>query len=189
MGQISLEEALELLALMGRFGDKRFDRAAVQGLQRLLDEQALSLVDVQIAAANIAALATATRASAVGARRRFVRHGATRQVPAREDRVCARPVAEKKRLPLAPTSTAAGVARHLRLSPGCRSGAEPVWFLGGAVRPAPVAYKKCSAVFPCATTSCSWPRSANRRTRLRSPERVDLRPMVESRPRCQASEA
>ena len=146
MGQISLEEALELLALMGRFGDKRFDRAAVQGLQRLLDEQALSLVDVQIAAANIAALATATRASAVGARRRFVRHGATRQVPAREDRVCARPVAEKKRLPLAPTSTAAGVARHLRLSPGCRSGAEPVWFLGGAVRPAP---RRLQEVFRC----------------------------------------
>jgi hypothetical protein len=74
-----------------------------------------------------------------------------RQVPGagEEDRVCARPVAEKKRLPLAPTSTAAGVARHPRVpSPGCRSGAEPVWFLGGAVRPAPVAHKKGSALFP-----------------------------------------
>lgn len=73
MGQISLEEALDLLALMGRFGDKRFDRAAVRWLQRLLDERTVELVDVQIAAANLAALATARRASALDALRALSR--------------------------------------------------------------------------------------------------------------------
>ena len=73
MGQITLEEALDLLALMGRFGDKRFDRAAVRWLQRLLDERTLSLVDVQVVVANVAALASARRASAVDALRAFVR--------------------------------------------------------------------------------------------------------------------
>ena len=73
MGQISLEEALDLLALMGRFGDKRFDRAAVRWLQRLLDERTLSLIGAQIAAANIAAVTTARRAPAVKALRALAR--------------------------------------------------------------------------------------------------------------------
>ena len=52
LGQLSLADALDLLALMGRFNDHRFDRAAVRWLQRLLDERRLTLVDVQLVAVN-----------------------------------------------------------------------------------------------------------------------------------------
>lgn len=75
-----------------------------------------------------------------------------RQVPGagEEDRVCARPVAEKKRLPLAPTSTAAGVARHPRVpSPGVpqRRRAGLVFSEGRSDR-LPSPDKKGSAWFP-----------------------------------------
>jgi hypothetical protein len=49
------------------------DRAGVRWLQRLLDERTFSLIDVQVVAANLAALVTARGASAVEALRTFVR--------------------------------------------------------------------------------------------------------------------
>ena len=58
IGQLSLIDALALVACYARTGSSKFDRAAVRWLTRLAGEGDTSLRDVRIAAAALEALRT-----------------------------------------------------------------------------------------------------------------------------------
>jgi hypothetical protein len=58
MGQLSLIDALALVACYARTGSPKFDRAAVRWLERLGVEQDASLRDIRLAAAALEALQT-----------------------------------------------------------------------------------------------------------------------------------
>jgi hypothetical protein len=58
IGQLSLIDALALVACYARTGSPKFDQAAVRWLTRLSEERASSLRDVRIAAAALEALLT-----------------------------------------------------------------------------------------------------------------------------------
>jgi hypothetical protein len=58
MGQLSLIDALTLVACYARTGSPKFEQAAVRWLTRLADERGASLRDVTIAAAALEALRT-----------------------------------------------------------------------------------------------------------------------------------
>src|SRR3954453_9922609 len=66
VGQLELAEALELLNLIALHDPALYDRAARRWLARLLAEREdLTVADLQLAAAAVAALATTSRAAAV----------------------------------------------------------------------------------------------------------------------------
>ena len=56
MGQLSLIDALALVACSGREGSPKFDRAAVRWLVRFAEERSASLRDVRLAAGCLEAL-------------------------------------------------------------------------------------------------------------------------------------
>jgi len=58
IGQLSLIDALALVACYARTGSPKFDQAAVRWLTRLAEEDDTSLRDVRIAAAALEALRT-----------------------------------------------------------------------------------------------------------------------------------
>lgn len=58
MGQLSLIDALALVACYARSGSPKFDRAAVRRLERLGTERDASLRDIRLAAAALEALQT-----------------------------------------------------------------------------------------------------------------------------------
>jgi hypothetical protein len=58
MGQLSLIDALALVACYARTGSPKFDRAAVRWLERLGAERDASLRDIRLAAAALEALQT-----------------------------------------------------------------------------------------------------------------------------------
>jgi hypothetical protein len=58
IGQLSLIDALALVACYARTGSPKFDPAAVRWLSRLAEERDTSLRDVRIAAAALEALLT-----------------------------------------------------------------------------------------------------------------------------------
>jgi hypothetical protein len=55
-GRLPIEDAIALVALYARLDDDKFEKAAVRWLTRLLNEKRLTLVQVQAAAAALAAL-------------------------------------------------------------------------------------------------------------------------------------
>jgi hypothetical protein len=58
MGQLSLVDALALVACYARTGSPKFDQAAVRWLERLAAERETSLRDIRLAAAALEALQT-----------------------------------------------------------------------------------------------------------------------------------
>jgi hypothetical protein len=58
MGQLSLIDALSLVACYARVGDTKFEQAALRWLERLIAERDLRLSDVQLAAVALASLRT-----------------------------------------------------------------------------------------------------------------------------------
>jgi hypothetical protein len=76
VGRLDLGEALELLNLIALHDLRLYDRAARRWLVRLLEErQALTVVDVQLAAAALAALPTASDDGALGVLRSLAAGG------------------------------------------------------------------------------------------------------------------
>ena len=66
MGRLDLREALELLTLIALHELRLYDRAARRWLVRLLEERGeLTVADVQLAAAALAALPTASHGGAL----------------------------------------------------------------------------------------------------------------------------
>ena len=73
VGRLDLGEALELLNLIALHEPRLYDRAARRWLVRMLEErQDLTLVDVQLAAAALAALPTASHDGALAVLRGHV---------------------------------------------------------------------------------------------------------------------
>jgi hypothetical protein len=58
MGQLSMLDALALVACYARCGSPKFDQAAVRWVERLAAERGASLRDVRLAAAALEALQT-----------------------------------------------------------------------------------------------------------------------------------
>jgi hypothetical protein len=58
MGQLSMIDALALVACYARTGSPKFDQAAVRWLERLAAERDTSLRDIRLAAASLEALQT-----------------------------------------------------------------------------------------------------------------------------------
>lgn len=59
LGTVSLEDALQLTALLARAGDNRYNAAAVRWVARLATEKQVSLEDVTLAAAALCAMRAA----------------------------------------------------------------------------------------------------------------------------------
>jgi len=77
MGQVDLGETLELLNLIALHEPALYDRAARRWLVRLLEErQDVTIVEVQLAAAALAALATASHGGALEVLRSLTTGGA-----------------------------------------------------------------------------------------------------------------
>jgi hypothetical protein len=58
MGQLSLIDALTLVACYARTGSPKFDKAAVRWLARLAEEKDVSLAEIRLAANALEALRT-----------------------------------------------------------------------------------------------------------------------------------
>src|SRR3954453_5707420 len=77
VGQLDLGEALELLNLIALHEPGLYDRAARRWLARLLDErQDVTVIDVQLVAAALAALPTASHDGALCVLRSLAAEGA-----------------------------------------------------------------------------------------------------------------
>jgi hypothetical protein len=70
---LSLEYALDLLVLMGEQGDKRYERAAVRWLSRLLVERELELGEADLAVAGLAALTGRSNREAIALLEELIR--------------------------------------------------------------------------------------------------------------------
>jgi hypothetical protein len=75
MGELSLEDALSLCALIVDLDRTRADRAALRWLQRFIDERQPPLAEVALAASALAELRHGERATGFETLRRLLRRG------------------------------------------------------------------------------------------------------------------